>query len=338
MTAGMWTQKIAEWFRSRLGRMPPANVNTRPELPSQLYWLTDAPLFIDADQVSRFYDAVARPQTVGGATKIEITDETVNELRGKLGLEAGVTTQALAALLMAFVKPSIEIDAEVEGSRSSTQGKVVSYDLKEVDTPQSQLEALALLYLTRFPKRIFFVDKPGDMPWRDPESIVAVPRSLVFLNLPSLEEAKDDVRRTKLIPTVAEFQNGAIDSIYPRLLAENGECPPNYPEEKPNETPQQLNAERRTYWQWFDKHYSARTAMEEIEKSATKNGRIRWIDYRLPLNDEGDSLHLHVHAFEKYDTGDLAYNFVKRGSKHGVRIVGTLKSEPDLNVLAIYEK
>ena len=78
--------------------------------------------------------------------------------------------------------------------------------------------------------------------------------------------------------------------------------------------------------------------MSEIEKSGTKNGKIRWIDYRLPLNDEGDSLHLHVHPFEKYDTGDLAYNFVKRGFKHGIRIVGTLKSEPDMNVLAIYEK
>ena len=54
--------------------------------------------------------------------------------------------------------------------------------------------------------------------------------------------------------------------------------------------------------------------------------------------NKGDSLHLHVHSFEKYDTGDLAYNFVKRGFKHGIRIVGTLKSEPDMNVLAIYEK
>jgi hypothetical protein len=29
---------------------------------------------------------------------------------------------------------------------------------------------------------------------------------------------------------------------------------------------------------------------------------------------------------------------VKRGWKHGVRIVGSLKSNPGLNVLAIYEK
>ena len=107
---------------------------------------------------------------------------------------------------------------------------------------------------------------------------------------------------------------------------------------QPSETLEQLRAERKQYWQWFDKNYIATTAMLEIEKSATKNGRIRWIDYRLPLNDDGDLLHLHVHSFEKYDIGDLAYNFVKRGFKHGIRIVGTLKSEADMNVLAIYEK
>src|SRR5437773_3849391 len=119
----MWTRKIAEWFRARFGRMPEANVNIRPEMPSQLYWLTDAPLFIDADQVSRFYDAVARPQTVGEGTKIEITDETVNDLKGKLGLEASATTQTLAAALapiLAFVKPSIKVEGEGEVSRSST--------------------------------------------------------------------------------------------------------------------------------------------------------------------------------------------------------------------------
>lgn len=316
-------------------------MNARPELSNQLYWLTDAPLFIDADQVSRFYDAVARPQTTGGATKIEITDETVKELKGKLGLEVGATTETLAGMLapiFAFVKPSLTIKAEAEGGRTATQGRVATYELKEVETPQSQLEALALFYLTRYTNRVFFVDKPNDAAWRDPKSVVSVPRSLVFLDLPSFEEAKGDLRPTKLIPTAAEFQNGAIELIYPRLLAKNGERPPDYPEEKPDKTIEQLKDERKKYWQWFDKNYSATTAMSEIEKSGTKNGKIRWIDYRLPLNDEGDSLHLHVHPFEKYDTGDLAYNFVKRGFKHGIRIVGTLKSEPDMNVLAIYEK
>lgn len=121
-------------------------------------------------------------------------------------------------------------------------------------------------------------------------------------------------------------------------LAENGERPPKYPEGKKDQTAEELREGRKKYWQWFNTNYNATTAMSEIEKSATQHGRIRWIDYRLPLNDEGDSLHLHVRPSGKYDTGDLAYNFVKRGYKPGIRIVGTLKSEPDMNVLAIYEK
>ena len=53
---------------------------------------------------------------------------------------------------------------------------------------------------------------------------------------------------------------------------------------------------------------------------------------------EGDTLHLHVCPHGKSDTGTLAYNLIKRGFKHGLRIVGTLELEPDMNVLAIYEK
>ena len=40
----------------------------------------------------------------------------------------------------------------------------------------------------------------------------------------------------------------------------------------------------------------------------------------------------------RFSLGYFAYNFIKRGFKHGLRLVGTLKSEPDMNVLAIYEK
>jgi hypothetical protein len=48
----------------------------------------------------------------------------------------------------------------------------------------------------------------------------------------------------------------------------------------------------------------------------------------------GEVLHLHVVAHGDYDTGVFAYNLIRRG----LRIVGSLKSQPALNVLAIYEK
>ena len=78
--------------------------------------------------------------------------------------------------------------------------------------------------------------------------------------------------------------------------------------------------------------------MSIVEEASTKNGRIRWIDYRVMLTNEGDTVHLHVCPGGHYDTGVLAYNLIKRGNKHGLRIVGALKAEPDINVMAIYEK
>jgi hypothetical protein len=99
-----------------------------------------------------------------------------------------------------------------------------------------------------------------------------------------------------------------------------------------------LRAERREYWASFDNRFDARKAMAVIEEAACENARISWIDFRLPLSEEGDTLHLHICANGKYDAGVFGYNFVTRGFKHGLRLVGTLKSEPDMNVLAIYEK
>jgi hypothetical protein len=314
--------------------------NERPSLPDKFVWLSDAPLFIDAEQVGRFYDAVARPLTKEGAVTVEITDETVNDLKGKLGLEVGLTTETLAGMLaplLAFVRPKITASGGVEGERKSSTGRSYSYELATVDTPQSQLEALTLFYLGRYTKRIFFPESPSKADWRDAASVSGVPRPFVFLNLPGHEEAiANNLKQTKLIPTAAEFQNGKIVLIYPMLLAANGERPPTYPEEAGS--PEQLRSERTKYWSWFDKNFSATRAMNAIEQAASENGRIRWIDYRVPLTSEGDTLHLHVRPSGNYDTGVLAYNFVKRGFKHGVRLIGTLRSEPDMNVLAIYEK
>jgi hypothetical protein len=78
--------------------------------------------------------------------------------------------------------------------------------------------------------------------------------------------------------------------------------------------------------------------MVAVEEASSHKGRIRWIDYRLPVTRAGDTLHLHVCPAGRYDTGVFAYNLIKRGFKHGLRLVGTLKSEPDMNVLAIYDK
>jgi hypothetical protein len=126
-------------------------------------------------------------------------------------------------------------------------------------------------------------------------------------------------------------------SLHQRLTGESGGPKEKYPDDLKTER-EILRKERKAYWASFDKYFDPRKAMNVIEEAASENGRLNWIDYRLPLSSEGDTLHLHICPQGKYDAGVFGYNFVKRGFGHGLRLVGTLKSEPDMNVLAVYEK
>jgi hypothetical protein len=56
------------------------------------------------------------------------------------------------------------------------------------------------------------------------------------------------------------------------------------------------------------------------------------MDYRVTFGT-GQTLHLHVAAHGDYDTGVFAYHIIRRGERYGLRIVGSLKSQPSLNVL-----
>jgi hypothetical protein len=197
---------------------------------------------------------------------------------------------------------------------------------------------LALHCFFQLPERTFLTDNDS---WQhNPEVVSKVPRALVFLDLPSYEDTlRTDCPQTNLIPTAAEFEDGTIDPLFLKLEKKNGERPPTYPE--PGEgysTLEALNAARKEYWNWFRVNFSSTQAMRVLEQAASLHGRIRWVDYRAPLTHEGDSIHLHICPAGSYDTGIFAYNFIKRGFKHGMRIIGTLKSEPDINVLALYEK
>ena len=84
--------------------------------------------------------------------------------------------------------------------------------------------------------------------------------------------------------------------------------------------------------------FESKEAMLVIEDASTSHGRINWIDFRLPLSESGDTLHLHITPAGSTDAGVFGYNFVRRGYKHGIRLVGTLKAGLDMNVLAIYDR
>jgi hypothetical protein len=313
--------------------------DAKPEaqLPDTLVWLWDAPLFIDEQQIGRFYDAIARPETKLGKTTLTISAQQAQRINAKLGLSAGVTIGELGQLLTKFVKPEFKASGEGTFDSNSQSSESKSIELHEISTPERQLVQLTLHYLLQHEDRLFLVDNPATEDWRLPDTIQQVPRALAFLDLPGHDEAHYlDVPDTKIIPTAAEFENGKIVQLFKKLKAKDGNAAPDYPERAPN--PNDLRTLRRHYWQWFDDNFSATQAMVVVEEAASENGRIRWIDYRVPVTRDGDTLHLHVCPAGKYDTGVFAYNFIKRGFKHGLRLVGTLKSEPDMNVIAIYEK
>lgn len=307
---------------------------------SQLNWLADAPLFIDGEQVDRFYDAVVRPHSrlvewsQANLTSTAGKFEASGSAGGKIDVSKILGGLGVGTLLSGLATAEAQLAGK--GAYEGKDDETRSWKYAPIETPQRQLLALTAFYASQLSNRIFLVGDPSTLHWRAPLSIAAVPRSLVFLDLPGTESPSNPAgSATMLIPTAAEFANGKIVPLYPDLKRNNGDAPPEYPERAPGGD---LPAERAAYWSWFSKEFSAKKAMRVVEEAASNNGRIHWIDYRTPISAQGDTLHLHVSPRGSYDTGTLAYNFIKRGYKHGIRIVGTLKSEPDMNVLAIYEK
>jgi hypothetical protein len=297
-----------------------------------LFWLADAPLFVDERGVQQFFDAVVRPkyEHVGESEERETEDE--HKILGKLGVggKAGIH-------LPAWLKPlraDVQVSGQVGGESTKHSRNLVSSELRPIWNAERQLEELARHYLAHHRDRLLTRDgpmEPSGWPpntqWYDagPESIVRVPRALVFLEVepPAM-----------LIPTAAEFANGSIillfEDLASRLTTEKGGPMRQYPA---------ASADRKEYWRSYTQYYDSTAAMEVIEGASTKNGRIEWIDFRLPISaDEGNTIHLHVNAAGKTSAGTFAYNFVRRAHKHGVRIVGTLKSGPDVNVIAIYDR
>ena len=85
-------------------------------------------------------------------------------------------------------------------------------------------------------------------------------------------------------------------------------------------------AQRDAYWNWFADHWNADKAVTVVEEVIGVGGRPRWIAYRMTFPGGTTTLHLDVSARGDYDTGVFAYNYIRRGERYGLRIVGSLKS------------
>ncbi len=326
--------------------------DTTRVLQANLGWLADAPLFIDEDRIRSFYNAVVHPEYEQQEVKFEVTEDVVKRLHNEFNLSGKLSLGSLGSFFTGLL-PSAEVGAggtskqEVEKSKHEK----TEITLRPVNTPQSQLVQLTLHYLINQPERLFLLDdlanpqkRSGNVSWTAPETISEVPRELVFINLPSRKEAHElNILPTKPIPIAVEFDNGEVAFLYEKLKRDD-EWPPAYPEDlEGNKDPEVLAAERRNYWWWFDESFSPRRAMLAIEEASRGKGRVRWITYRIPIkNDRGkeesDTLHISLTPAQQYDTGTFVYTLIRHGYEHGLRLVGTLRSEPSLNVLAIYEK
>ncbi len=309
----------------------------RAQLEHGLEWLADAPLFIDREQVEAFYDAIARPETKSGA--VQTTRTIVDKLNGKVSasVEASAKLPRLFKVFP-FLDAEAKVSGGVEGSAEHDDEKVEHSEYLPIDTPQRQLVQLALHYFATWPGRIVLVSGKPDLgeEWLRSDFAQDTPRALVFIDFP---------KHTLFIPSAAEVASGKVEMIFPRLekaySEPGGTSAPRYPSAHADLTDAQDIERQCAYWQWFSTgmRKSPNLATIAVEETiAAGGGRVQWIDYRVPLGDGIKPLHLHISGRGAYDTGVFAYNLIQRGFKHGLRVVGTLKSEPDVNVLAIFEK
>jgi hypothetical protein len=320
-----------------LRKEPPVSKNDQPPpfallvpvMPAFVDWLHDVPLFLDVGQIEILHDVVAKPVVQVTRISKEERGENTWKMRGKISGEATVGLGPLAqGLTFWMLDPKIRTGLEGELAKDKVRKGGIQTELVPITSPGRQLEQIVMMYLAQHPDRLKHVPDPAAGDWRAPDFISKTPRSLVFLDLPS---------GSKIVPTAAELDGGKVVLFYDKFKGRDGANQPEYPEPEKFRKQEELAMERKKYWAWFGENFNATQAMIAVEKVA-EGGRIRWIDYRVPLTFEGDSLHLHFCPEGRYDTGVFAYNLVKRGFKHGLRLVGPLKSEPDMNVLVVYEK
>jgi hypothetical protein len=290
-----------------------------------LAWLADAPLFVDSHQVGVFYDAVLRPRY--RTVQLELAHDRTAELKKTFGAKLGVKLP----IWFPWLGGSAGVEAGIEKKEGEHQGQTVT--LEPIDSPGRQLVELSLHYLAHQKERIWY---PREGKWDLPaeDDIISSPRMIACLDFPP---------QTKFLPMAAELNDGRVVTFFgalvDKLKKDGGSLPVRYPDDPSAEG---FGSERDKYWAWFSQHWNANKSIQVIEDTIGAGGRPRWIDYRVPVGDnsttDSSTIHLHVVGHGDFDTGVFAYNFVKRGWKHGLRVVGTLKSEPDVNVLAIYEK
>ena len=262
-------------------------------------WLFDIPLFMNQSKIEHLYDIIVRPF---------INKESITGTR---------------------VQASSLFDRKMNTQAAITFGPKDTIS-DESSYPQRKFLQILLSYEANFPERVFNGLTTADGSWHGEGKISQLPRGLVFLDLPGIESNQNEnVPDTTMIPTAAGFEDSETERLFEVIQEEvDGDSPEYGPEQEAN----------REYWNWFVEKFYSLKFIEIIEDASEDHGRLQWIDFRLPITDEGDTVHLHFSPAGNYETSTFAYSLVRRGHKHGLRIIGTLNSAPDMTVLAAYNK
>jgi len=286
---------------------------------SVLSWLADAPVFIDSRQIYAFYDVVVGPafRTV----QLELSAGQTEQIEKSSGVNLNAGLSALF--------PWLKISADTEAHRTRARGVQGAQNivLQPIESAARQLVQLSLHYIVNQENRICVVAGEAEIP--SEKEIGASPRMLAFVDIPP---------GARLLPQAAELSNGRVvtffDPLIERLQQDGGTLPVAYPE---NIGTDEGKLQRDAHWKWYADHWNLDKVVKVVEDTIGDGGRPQWIDYRMTFGT-GKVLHLHVVAYGEYDTGVFSYNLIRRGERYGLRIVGSLKSQPALNVLAVYEK
>jgi hypothetical protein len=225
-------------------------------------------MFIDADALDRFYDAVVAPTFREETEKtITVTKEQKDQLEASLKSELKF---GLPSLISSLFSVSAAASAKGETASSDQESDIYTVRFRSIETPQRRLLQLAVFYFLEQPHRVFSFSLKDSQDYLNPEVIQDVPRALAFIEIPAGE---------KVFPTAAEFRDEQVEPLYDKLHADNGAQPPKYPTE-----------EGREYFKWFRDHVTTMVSLKMIEQAAKVHGRIEWINLRIPYTDEGENI------------------------------------------------
>lgn len=302
----------------------------------RLQWLLDAPLFVDEALVDRLFDAVVRPEFEVQSREVGQVSERAH--RTLFGVEVGAGYK----LGLSFLTGKLDLSGKGKFEREGSDKQTSSSKILEtpVVTTGRRLEEIAAVYISEHPERVVFLDTDGRVTTFAGEtpsleqlerSAEDPPRMLVFI-------AVDP--NTPIMPMACELETGRTKLLYEDYTQRAFKDPamaPEYPADRQS-TPETRSA----YWKALATVFVSRIAMEVVESSGIpkddeKPERLSWIDFRMPISSS-HTIHLHCVPDGRFHTGVFGYNFVRRGFRQGVRIVGTLKAGLDVNVLALFDR